>query len=105
QVEFLDLAKKRRVAVVGARPSALDIVDAEIVEALGNLELVLDRERDVLRLTPVAQRGVVDLYFFRHSHVPRPTPPVPRWNFRPRMRRAAPASQALRTSHCPRLKS
>ena len=68
QAELFDLAEERGVALVGARPSALDIVDPEIVEALGNLELVLDGERDVLRLAPVAQRGVVDLYFFRHSH-------------------------------------
>src|SRR5579883_3486229 len=61
QAQLLDLAEERGIALVRAGPAALDVVDAEIVEALGDFELVLDRERNVLRLTSVAQRGVVDL--------------------------------------------
>ena len=46
---------------VGARPTGLDVVDAEVVELLGDPQLVLDGERDALELRPVPQRRVVDL--------------------------------------------
>ena len=48
---------------VGAGPARLDEVDAEVVELLGDAQLVLDGERDPLELRPVPQRRVVDLYF------------------------------------------
>ncbi len=53
--------EERRVARVRPRPAALDVVHAEGVEALGDAQLVLERERDVLALAPVAQRRVVEL--------------------------------------------
>ena len=46
---------------VGARPTRLDVVDAQPVELLGDPQLVLDGERDAFELRPVAQRRVVDL--------------------------------------------
>src|SRR5207249_2497153 len=46
---------------IGAGPPALDVVDAEVVEPLGDAQLVLEREGDVLRLRAVAQRRVVEL--------------------------------------------
>src|SRR5213078_968637 len=59
--EALDGAEELLVAWVRARPAALDVVEAEVVEALGDAELVLEREGDVLGLRPVAQRRVVEL--------------------------------------------
>ncbi len=47
---------------VGARPAPLDVVHAEVVELLGDAQLVVDGERDALQLAPVAQRGVEDLH-------------------------------------------
>ena len=49
--------------VLGVRPwiSALDEVDAEAVEQLGNLQLVLDREAEALALRPITQRGVEEV--------------------------------------------
>ena len=52
--ELLVLRVRHRVA-------ALDPRDAEPVELLGHLELVLDGEADPLELRPVAQGGVEDL--------------------------------------------
>ena len=46
---------------VGARPSAFDVVHAEVVELLGDAQLVLDRRRHALDLEAVAQGGVEDL--------------------------------------------
>ena len=43
-----------------AREPGLDAVDAELVESLGDLELVLGREHHAHGLLPVAQRGVVE---------------------------------------------
>ena len=40
------------------RPSALDVVDAELVELLRDEQLVVDRKRDRFALGAVAQRGV-----------------------------------------------
>ena len=46
---------------VGARPAALDEVHAEVVELLGDAQLVLDGRRDALDLQAVAQGRVEDL--------------------------------------------
>src|SRR5947208_5867004 len=59
--EAFDGAEELLVARVRAWPTALDVVEAEVVEALGDAELVLEREGDVLGLRPVAQRRVVEL--------------------------------------------
>src|SRR5437867_3286175 len=61
QTETLDGAEELLVARVRARPAALDVVDAEVVEPLGDAQLVLEREGNVLGLRPVAQRRVVEL--------------------------------------------
>ena len=46
---------------VGARPAALDEVDAEDVELLGDAQLVLDGGGDAFDLEAVAERRVEDL--------------------------------------------
>src|SRR5438093_7645396 len=61
ETEAFDGAEELLVARVRAWPTALDVVEAEVVEALGDAELVLEREGDVLGLRPVAQRRVVEL--------------------------------------------
>ncbi len=55
---------------VRTRPAPFDVVHAEIVEALGDLELLLGAEGDALALGPVAQGGVVDQDRF-HGSLPR----------------------------------
>src|SRR5437867_2436640 len=61
QAEPLDGPEELLVARVRARPAALDVVDAEVVETLGDAHLVLEREGDVLGLGAVAQGRVVEL--------------------------------------------
>src|SRR5438094_3412165 len=61
QPEALDGAEELLVARVRAGPAALDVMDAEVFEPLGDAQLVLEREGDVLGLRPVAQRRVVEL--------------------------------------------
>ena len=43
---------------VGAGPAALDVVDAQLVQLLGDDQLVLDGEGDGLALGAVAQSGI-----------------------------------------------
>src|SRR5262249_19365870 len=50
-----------RVLGVRGRPSALDVVDAEVVEQPRDLQLVLDREAEPLALCPVPKRRVEEL--------------------------------------------
>src|SRR5258708_25893480 len=65
---LFDLFEKRGVALVGARPSALDVIEAKLVETLGNRDLVLDSQRDVLGLASVAESRVVNLDMFCIGH-------------------------------------
>ena len=67
---------------VGARPAALDELDAEVVELLGDAQLVLDGRRDALDLQAVAQGRVEDLDVspcLAHDVAPlgRPADPAP----------------------------
>src|SRR5437773_4029636 len=61
ETEAFDGAEELLVARVRAWPTARDVVEAEGVAALGDAELLLEREGDVLGLRPVAQRRVVEL--------------------------------------------
>src|SRR5439155_22352066 len=61
QPEPLDGAEELLVARVRARPAALDVAEPEVVELLGDAELVVEREGDVLGLRTIAQRRVVQL--------------------------------------------
>jgi len=49
------------VAGVGPRPAALDIINAELVQLGGDVELVVHREGDALALRAIAQCGIIDL--------------------------------------------
>src|SRR5262249_31088577 len=52
---------------IGAGIAAFHVVDAEIVEQRGDLELVLHREVDAVHLRAVAQRGVEEIEPFFHG--------------------------------------
>src|SRR5690625_3779909 len=56
--------EKLGIGRVRARPAALDIVDAKIIERGGDLQLVGSREIDALRLLPVTKRGVEQIEAF-----------------------------------------
>ena len=63
QVQRLHLLEESEVLRVRRiRPASLDVVHAEVVEPLGDLQLVLQGIGDPLRLGPVPQGGIVDLY-------------------------------------------
>src|ERR1700722_1714962 len=68
ELEPFNLFEEGGVALVRAGPSALDIVDAQIIETFGNLELVVDRKRNVLALASIAQGRVINLNFFGNRH-------------------------------------
>src|SRR5581483_9776167 len=59
--QLADLLEVLEVLGVGQRVAALDEVDAEVVEALRDVELVAQREVDALALAAVAQRRVVEV--------------------------------------------
>ena len=62
QLQLVGRAPEQFVVLrVGAGPTGLDVVDPEVVELLGDAQLVLDGERDALELRPIPQRRVVDL--------------------------------------------
>ena len=46
-------------AYAGVGEAALDVVDAELVELSGDLDLIVDRERNALCLCTIAQGGVI----------------------------------------------
>ncbi len=60
QVEVARGAEERLVLGVGEGIAPLDVVDAQLVEPLGDPEFVLEREVDPFPLAPVAQGRVVD---------------------------------------------
>src|SRR5207248_942564 len=62
-------AEELDVLRVGTGPTTLDVVNPEMVELLGDSQLVVDGEGDALALAAVAQRGVEDLYGARHSRL------------------------------------
>src|SRR5262249_33947207 len=68
QTQVLGFLEERFVAWIRSGPAALDVAYSEVVQAFGDAQLVLDGERDVFRLTAVAQRRVVDLDGARVAH-------------------------------------
>ena len=64
-------AEEPEVLGVRSRPAALDVVDAERVQARGDADLVLHGERHALPLSPVTQGRVVDLDVTTHAVPPR----------------------------------
>src|SRR5205823_4431657 len=60
ELQLADVAEEGGVLRVGAGEAALDVIDAELVELLGDEKLVLEREVEPLALRAVAEGGVVD---------------------------------------------
>src|SRR6266700_2107506 len=69
QAEIFGFLKKCDVPRIRAWKSALDVVDAKLVESFGDEQLVGDRAANALALRAVTQRGVVD--FDRVAHASR----------------------------------
>ena len=61
QVQLLNALKELGVLFVREGIAAFDEIEAELVEPLGDEQLVLQREVDAFALAAVAERGVVDL--------------------------------------------
>jgi hypothetical protein len=59
---------------VGRRPSRLDVVHAELVEAPGDGDLIVEGEGDALALGAVAERGVEELDVSHATRLPRTGP-------------------------------
>jgi len=51
-----------------------ELVDAKLIEASGDCELVFQRKGNILRLTPVPQRGIVQKNLFGHYSFPSSNP-------------------------------
>ena len=52
---------------IGARPAALDEIDTELVQGVGDPDLVVDREVEILGLGAVTQGRIVDFYSSPHG--------------------------------------
>ena len=58
QLQLPGALEKLLVLGIRARPAAFDVVDAQLVQLLGNEQLVVHGERDGLALRAVPERGV-----------------------------------------------
>ncbi len=65
----LGLGKELDVLGIGPRPAALDVMNPERVELLGDAQLVHHRKVDAFALTAVAQGRIVYLDFGFHKHL------------------------------------
>ncbi len=77
----LDALEEAQILGVRAGPAALDVVDAESVQALRDADLVLHGEGHAFALGAVPERGVVYLDFPRHGTaiIPLPRPGCQVW--------------------------
>ena len=58
QIELSRARKEVLVLGIAPRPAAFDVIDAQLVQFLGNDQFVLNGKRDGLALRPVAEGGV-----------------------------------------------
>src|SRR5262249_45312007 len=72
QRELRRRTEEGSVARIRSRPAALDVVDAEGVDLLGDRELCIDGQRDLLALAAVAQSRVVELDAAHQPSSPAP---------------------------------
>ena len=61
------LGKKLDVLGIAARPAALDVMDAEGIELLGDAEFVQHRKVDALTLGAIPQGRVIDFNLWFHK--------------------------------------
>ncbi len=62
QGNLLHLFKVPEILWVGSGPAPFNIVNSEVIELLGDLQFIAQREGDVLRLGSIAEGSVVKLY-------------------------------------------
>ena len=68
QGEFGGALEELLVFGVAAGPAALNVIDTQLIELLGNDELVVHGERDGLALRAIAESGVEGMDFHKESH-------------------------------------
>src|SRR6266446_2378807 len=71
QRDVVHAAEEAEVLRIRARPAALDVVDADGIEARGQTDLVFHRKRHAFALGAVAQCRVVNLDGSPHSDIMR----------------------------------
>ena len=69
QFLLLDVLEKSDVLGIASRPSTLDVMDAAFVKLVGDADLVLYQEGDILRLSPVTQGRIVQFYQGSFHHL------------------------------------
>ncbi|MNO75704.1 hypothetical protein D3C76_667610 [compost metagenome] len=71
QMQFLNSFEKLNVLVVAPRDATFNIVHTQIIEFLGNLQLVIRRQTDAFTLGAVTQRRIEDGNGLRHESPPK----------------------------------
>ncbi|MNN50257.1 hypothetical protein D3C81_1648330 [compost metagenome] len=71
QMELLDSFEKLNVFIVASRDATFNIVHTQIIEFLGNLQLVIRRQTDAFTLGAVTQRRIEDGNGLRHESPPK----------------------------------
>ncbi|MNC17954.1 hypothetical protein D3C75_658470 [compost metagenome] len=66
QIQFLDSFEKLNVFIVASRDATFNIMHTQIIEFLGNLQLVIRRQADALALGAVAKCRIEDGNGSRH---------------------------------------
>ena len=63
---LFDILEEGDVFGIASRPAALNIINPQLIEPMGNTDLVLQQERDVFRLGTIPQGRVVQCYKAHH---------------------------------------
>ncbi|MNH96033.1 hypothetical protein D3C73_486920 [compost metagenome] len=71
QMQFLDSFEKLNVLVIAPRDATFNIMHTQIIEFLGNLQLVICRQTDAFTLGAVTQRRIEDGNGLRHESPPK----------------------------------
>ncbi len=66
QFFVLNRIKESDILGIGTRPSPLDVMNSHIIEAVGDIDLVLNQKRDILRLGSVTQGRIVQADLSHH---------------------------------------
>ena len=70
KVELARLVKIHGIFGIRARPAALDIIHAQVVQQFGNPNFVGDGKRDAFALCAIAERRIVDRDPLLHNRPP-----------------------------------
>ena len=61
QLDLLSTAEESGILGVRSGPTSLDIMNAKLVQSLGNLQLVVDGVRDPLALSAISQGCIIQV--------------------------------------------